>query len=232
MAVSLTSNYSLTAAQLVPESLALLGVLADEEPLPQVEMDRALLHLNLMLKSWQQIGVMPHTLTSGTFALVQSDRDYVFGSGGTVTSIPFDLQQILITRSSSDLEMTEMSREDYMRLPNKTTEGYPTQWYYDRQRDSGTLYVWPAPDATGGTITWSGRRRLLDVDAQTDNMDLPQEWYDALLYGLAERLILPYGKAGSQEAKEVKEKAAAAFIIAQSFAVGEGMGSLSITPDY
>jgi hypothetical protein len=63
-------------------------------------------------------------------------------------------------------------------------------------------------------------------------MDLPQEWYDALLYGLAERLILPYGKAGTPEAKEIRDRAAGAFILAQSFAVGEGMGSLSITPDH
>ena len=32
--------------------------------------------------------------------------------------------------------------------PTRRPRAIPPQWSYDRQRDSGTLYVWPIPDST------------------------------------------------------------------------------------
>lgn len=231
MALSGSTNFSMTAAQIIAEARALLGVLAEEEPMTAADLERGRLHLNLMIKAWQVDGPFEWTKTENTFALVQGDVDYVFGSGGTVTTVPFDITQVRITRNSTDLEMMELSREDYRRLPNKTTQGYPTQWFYDRQQASGTLYVWPAPDATGGTIKYTYRRMIQDIDNQTNDLDFPQEWYEAILYGLADRLAIPYGKAGTAVAASIASIAAVSFARVMAFDTGEGEGSITIVPE-
>lgn len=230
MAVSSSTDFARTASELITDARELLGIYEEEEPLQAVDLDRGLKWLNYMLKAWQVDGVMAWTLTETSFALVQSDVDYVFGSGGTITTVPVDIQDVRITRNSYDLQMTRISREDYYAIPNKTTEGYPTQWFYDRQRDSGTFYVWPAPDSTGGTIKLTYRRRIMDMDASGNNFDLPQEWHSAIVYGLADALAPIYGKTGTPRGAEIKQRAAETYAVVKSFDLDEGESSIFIVP--
>jgi hypothetical protein len=102
---------------------------------------------------------------------------------------------------------------------------------YDRQRDGGTLYVWPAPDSTAGTIKFTYRRRIMDMDASSNNFDLPQEWYMALVYGLAESLIPIYGKSGTPRAADITQKALGAYTSVKAFDVDEGESSIFMIPD-
>lgn len=232
MSVSGSTDFSLTANDLVTEARTLLGIQAAEEPLQADELNEGLRSLNMMLKAWEADGVMAWVLTEGTLTLVQGDADYVFSSGGDfTTAVPMDITQMRITRNNYDLPMTRIGREAYYALPLKTTQGYPVQWYYDRQRSSGTLYVWPAPDATAGTLKFTYRRRIMDLDAGVDDFDVPQEWFEAVTYGLAKRLIPRYGKAASPNAQFVAMEADKAYAIVKSFDAGEGASSLTIMPD-
>lgn len=230
MAVSNSTDFSLSAEEIVREARALIGVDASEESLEAHELQEGLRALNMMLKAWQAKGIMYWTMTEGSLTLVQGQESYSFASGGDFTTVPFDIMDMRITRSSTDLPMTEMSREDYYALPLKTNQGYPTQWFYDRQRESGTLYVWPSPDATAGTLKFTYRRSIMDMDASGDNMDLPQEWYEAIISNLAKRFIPRYGPIDPMTAAEVKEQAAMSYDAVQTFNVGEGEGSISIMP--
>jgi hypothetical protein len=230
MAVSNSTDFSLTALDIIEDARAEIGIHADEEPLAAHELKRGFRLLNRMLKAWQADGVMYWTATDGTLALVQSQLAYDFGAGGDFTTLPFDMMQVMISRSGSEIEMTEMSREDYKRLPIKTSEGYPTQWYYDRQRDSGVLYVWPAPDISAGTLNFTYRRSIMDMDVNADSMDLPQEWYRAVILGLAREMLRPYGKSGSPRAKEIIAEAMDAYATVKAFNTSEGEGSISILP--
>lgn len=230
MAVSSSIDFALTANDAVVTALELLGVRAEEEPLQQYELERGLRHMNMMLKGWEADGVMTWTKTEGTITLAQSDVDYVVGSGGSFTTVPLDIEDMRITRNSIDLPMFRLSRPDYFSIPNKTVEGYPTQWFYDRQRDGGTIYVWPAPDSTAGTLKFTYRRRIMDMDASANNFDLPQEWYLAITHGLAVMLGPIYGKTGTPRYEDIKAKAAAAYDSVKGFDQGEGEASIFVLP--
>lgn len=229
MAVSGSTDFSLTANDVVVIALELLGTRAEEEPLTQIELDRGLRHMNMMLKGWEADGIMTWLKTEGALTLVQGTASYTFGAGGDFTTVPMDIEQIRITRTN-DLEMTRMSRPDYFSIPTKTTQGYPTQYYYDRQRDSGTLYIWPTADATLGTLKFTYRRRIMDMDASGNNFDLPQEWYLAITHGLAVMLAPIYGKTGTPRYEDVKAKAAAAYDSVKSFDQSEGEASIFVLP--
>jgi len=231
MAVSNSIDFAQTAQELITDALAELGVLADEEPLEATDLARGLRILTRMLKTWQADGVMTWTLTDGTLTLIAGQESYDFGAGGDFTTVPLEVLDMQINRGTNDLPMFRLSREEYRAMPNKLTQGYPTQYYYDRQRQGGTLYVWPAPDATAGTLKFTYRRIIMDMDAGPNNMDLPPEWYEAVVFGLAEKLIGPYSMDGKPAAARVTAAAARTYTIVKGFDVGEGMGSLSITPE-
>lgn len=229
MAVSNSVDFTQTAQELITDALAELGVHDDEEPLQAVDLQRGLRALTRMLKAWQADGVMTWTMTDGNLTLVQGQEAYDFGAGGDFTTVPLDIGDMEINRGSNDLPMFRLSREDYRMLPNKTTQGYPTQYYYDRQREGGTLYVWPAPDATGGTLKFTYRRIIMDMDAGANNIDLPQEWHEAIVFGLAKRFIGPYSMDGKPAAARIAAEAERTYQVVKGFDIGEGKGSLSIT---
>lgn len=229
MAVSNSTDFNQTAQELIVDALAELGVLAEEEPLEATDLNRGLRILTRMFKAWQADGVMTWTMTEGTLALVQGQESYAFGAGGDFTTVPLDIGDMEINRGTNDLQMFRLSREEYRALPNKTTEGYPTQFYYDRQRTGGTLYVWPSPDVTGGTLKFTYRRVVMDMDAGANNFDMPAEWHDAIVFGLAKGFIGPYSMDGKPAAARVMKEADRAYLVVKGFDAGEGVGSLSVT---
>lgn len=224
MALSSSTDFTLTGTEIVTEARRRLGIQPTEEALTAAELTEGLTALNLMLKTWAADGVMYWTMTEGSLSLVQGTQSYSFASGGDFTTVPFDMMDVRITRDSTDLPMTELSREEYFALPNKTVQGYPTQWFYDRQRDTGTLYVWPTADASLGTLKFTYRRTLMDMDEGTNNIDLPQEWLEAIVYNLADRLSDTYGIP----VPSVSQKALAFYQVVRAFNVGEGTGSVMI----
>lgn len=230
MAVSGSVNFALTGNDLVIAARRKIGIHADEEPLEAVDLVSGLQGLTMMLKAWQADGVMCWTFTELTLTLIQGTASYVFGSGGSVTTVPLDIETIEINRGTSDLRMIPLSREDYRALPNKTTQGYPTQFYYQRARAGGTLYVWPAPDATAGTLKINARRLIMDMDASVDDVDLPQEWFEAIIYGLADRIAEDYGLSATPDGMKVASQAARSYGVVKGLDTGEGEGSLSIVP--
>lgn len=230
MTVSGTTTFNLTVAEIVTEARGLLGIQDSEEPLQAHELVQGIRALNMMLKAWQSDGIKTWTLTEGSFALVQSDYDYVFGSGGTFTTVPLEITDVRITRNSQDLPMNRMSREEYFALPVKSSEGYPTQFYYDYQREGGTLYVWPAPDSTAGTIKFTYRRKIMDAGDSGDTLDVPDNWMEAVTYNLAKRLLPYYPGANPVNVKLVLEMAVSTYAVVANADVAEGLGSLMITP--
>lgn len=231
MAVSGSTNFSRTANELVVDALELLGIKGEEEPLQAYELERGLKWLNYLLKAWQVDGVMAWTLTEGSLTLADSDGSYSFAAAGDFTTVPVDIQQIRVSHDGgAEIEMTRLSREDYYRIPTRTSEGFPTQYYYDRQRDSGTLYIWPEPDDALYDITFTYRRRIMDMDASTDNFDIPQEWYTAIVYGLALKLTPIYGKSGTPRAAEIRQEAADSYDSVRAFDIDEGESSLFMVP--
>lgn len=230
MALSGSTDFNQTAATLIEDARRKLGIHADEEPLQAHELSTGLRTLNRMLKGWQADNVAISYLTEGTLTLVDGQASYSFGSGGDFTTVPFEITQIRIRRNSIDLEMVEMGREEYFALPNKTSKGYPTQWYYDRQRQGGTLYVWQAPDSVSSTLRFTYRRIVNDMDATTNDLDLPQEWYDAVVYNLAVKMMPEYGGAGTPEGQLVIADAQRSYDMVKGFDIGTGNSSISILP--
>jgi hypothetical protein len=231
MAVSNETSFVRTAGDLITDALELLGVLGEEEPLTAVDLQRGLKWLNYLLKAWQPDGVMTWTLTEGgPFTLTQGDFDIDFAAGGDVEDVPLDIQSVRVTRSGGTIPMSPLSREDYFNLPNRTAQGYPTQYYYDKQRDSGVLYLYQAPNAVLTTIEWTQRRPIMILTAANDSIDVPEEWDLALVSGLASLLIPIYGKSGTPRAADIRAQAGEAYSSVKAFDIDEGESSIFMVP--
>lgn len=98
-------------------------------------------------------------------------------------------------RESNDYEIPIVfqSRDDYFGLPNKNQQGTPIQAYYSRQQPAGIMYLWNPPISSRPIINFTYERELQIFTDVEQTFDLPEDWFDAVTYNLAVRLIPKFG---------------------------------------
>lgn len=111
------------------------------------------------------------------------------------TKIDRPLRIIEITRRDStdnDIWVNQISLNEYNEQTKKTNDGKVLHTTYDPQLTDGLLYVWPRSDTVTDTLEFWYHRPFEDFDNLSDDPDFPQEWYLALVYGLASLLADTY----------------------------------------
>ena len=186
MAVTGTETYNaLITDALLDIEAGTLGQNAHAEA-----MTHGVRHTNRLLKKWQGLGYFASAVTAQSVTLVAATAAH------TLSPVrPFRILHAQY-KSAAGIEtpMIRMSRQEYDELPDKTVTGIPTQFMWDRQKESALFYVWPLKAAvTTETIEITYEREFEDIAADTDTVDLPVEGYDALVLSIAERLAPAYG---------------------------------------
>ena len=235
MATSNSTNFSITRDDIIKGALRLCGAVALGETPTTDQVTEASESLNMLVKAWQADGMALWARGEYTLPLTLSSQSYAIGTGQTVDiPKPLKITQAILhdTQTNVDIPMRIITRDEYLRLGNKTTTGQPIQIYYDPQRDHGVLYVYPPANSSAVSykqIKFTYQKPFEDFDASTDNPDFPQEWYEALKYGLASRLAGEYG-ISMDDRKQLMQEA----ILIKNEALGFGTeeGSFFITADY
>lgn len=101
-----------------------------------------------------------------------------------------DQDTVLVGNTPNEIMMARLNRDSYANLPNKTFTGKPLQFWLDRTLNEPVMYIWPVPNADqslGQVVTYV-KRYIMDVGTLTQEIEVPQRWYDAIVYILASRL--------------------------------------------
>ena len=174
MAVSGSRNFDLDVADIIEEAYERCGL----EVRTGYDMKTARRSMNLMFADWANRGLNLWTVKQGTQALTSGTATYQFTADYT------DLLEVVIRRTGTDYELDRMSRGDYLTIPNKTTEGRPTQYFYNRQV-SPELTLWPVPDNSTDTLIYYYVQRIDDVDTLVNTTDAPFRFLPCMVAGLA-----------------------------------------------
>jgi len=107
--------------------------------------------------------------------------------GGTTLS----LREWYLGNNSTEITMSRLNRDDYTNLPNKNfTANQPFQFWFDRTIPNPTIYLWPTPSNAFVQMTVWYSTQIMDVGALTDELQIPQRWYEAVVFMLAHRMSL------------------------------------------
>lgn len=133
--------------------------------------------------------------------------------------------------SGNETTINPLTLNEFDNLPNKTSQGTPVNYFYDPTIKNGTFYLWQTPDAATVaeyTIEIVYNAPIEDMDNLDDELDFPQEWYEAVIYGLAYRLAPENGLAQSERLM-LKQDAIEALDLARDYDAEDG--SLYIQPE-
>ena len=123
MTTSGSRDFNLDVGEIVEEAYERCGL----EVRTGYDAKTARRSLNLMFADWANRGLNLWTVRQGTITLTAGQAQE------TLTLDVVDMLEVTLRRDGTDYEVERISRGEYATLPNKTTQGRPSQFYFDRQ---------------------------------------------------------------------------------------------------
>ena len=176
MAVSGTYDFNLDIDEVIQEATEMIG---GEDTLGH-EPASARRSINLMLKDWQNRGVLLWSTSVSSVTVSASTTTY------SLASSTIDALEVVLSRDSTDIQLERITPEEYLLIPNKTQTGRPNQYSIRRERDNPVMSVWPLPDNSTDVLKMEIISELQDVNKSAiQNADLPKRFLPCLTCGLA-----------------------------------------------
>ena len=181
MAVSGTYSFNLDIDEVIQEAMEMIG----GENILGHEPASARRSINLMLKDWQNRGVLLWTTETTAVTVSTSVTSY------DLSSSTIDALEVVLRRDDTDLQLERISPEEFLLIPRKTQTGRPSQYSIRRGRDNPVLSVWPIPENTTDVLHIERIRELQDVNkSATQNADLPKRFLPCLTAGLSYQMSM------------------------------------------
>ena len=195
MATSGSTDFELDVADYIEEAFERCGL----EVRTGYDLKSANRSLNLLLADWANRGLNQWTIKQRTLTLTSGTGNYDLGTD------VIDILSVVVRRDGTDFQLERLSRDEYLAIPTKTTEGRPNQFFLDRQL-TPKLKLWPVPENSTDVINFDALTRIQDADDFTNTLDMPFRFYPCLAAGLAYYLALKRAPNRVQLLKAVYEE--------------------------
>lgn len=192
MTTASTWTFQETRDEIIRDALSKVGATGPDVSPSGPQLLHAARALNRVVKSLDP---------EGEFLWRVAERTATTTSGtGTITPLTDVISvdepmNYMRSGSTSRSPIRAISRDDWMSVTDRTTTGTPSQFYVSRVLGQLTINLWPVPDATGDTVTYSAVLRSFNFDTGSNTPDFDSAWTACLVYGLAADLGFDYGQA-------------------------------------
>jgi hypothetical protein len=195
MTVSGSRDFNLDVGEIIEEAYERCGL----EVRTGYDARTARRSLNLMFADWANRGLNLWTVKQGTITLTAGQAQE------TLTADVVDILEVTLRRNGTDYEVERISRGEYATLPNKTTQGRPSQFYFDRQIDP-VINLWSVPENSTDQLIYYYVRRIDDADTLVNTTDMPFRFYPCMVAGLAYYMAMKRAPERVQLLKSVYEE--------------------------
>ena len=195
MATSGSRDFNIDVGEIIEEAYERCGL----EVRTGYDARTARRSLNLMFADWANRGINMWTVAQGTITLTQGQATQ------TLTADVVDVLEIVLRRSNTDFEVERISRGEYATLPNKTTQGRPSQFWFNRQIDP-VINLWAVPENSTDQLIYYYVQRIEDADTLVNTTDMPFRFYPCMVAGLAYYIAMKRAPERIQLLKSVYEE--------------------------
>jgi hypothetical protein len=156
--------------------------------------------LNLLFSEWSNRGINYWAVTQNTLSLSDGTASYALPAG------TIDIMDAVIREGSTDQIINRITIAEYNQIPNKTTEGKPSQYMIDKQY-TPTVYFWQVPSSSSYSMVYWAVNQLDDITLSNQDADVPYRWSDCICAGLSAKLALKFAPEKFQMLNEMYERA-------------------------
>ena len=199
MATSNSTDFEPNVAEFIEEAYERCGL----ELRTGYDLKSARRSINLMLAEWANRGLNQWTISEATQTVTEGTREY------TLNSNVIDILDVVLRRTegstTTDTQMSRVSRSEYINIPTKGTKARPNQYFLDKQ-NTPVLKIWPAPENSTDILVFNKMVRMDDADKATNTMDLPFRFYPCFVAGLAYYLSMKRNPQLTEQLKIIYEE--------------------------
>ena len=174
MTTSGSRDFNLDVGEIIEEAYERCGI----EVRTGYDAKTARRSLNLMFADWANRGINLWTVKEGTVTLTQGQATE------TLATSVVDVLEVVLRRGGTDYEIERISRGEYVTLPNKTTQGRPSQYWLNKQI-APIINLWATPENSTDQLIYYYLQRIEDADALVNTTDMPFRFYPCMVAGLA-----------------------------------------------
>ena len=188
-----------TALDLNTGALRKTGQYAPGEAISSADANDALDVLNGLLDIWSNQSLSVFNNNENVITLVPGKQMYTVGTGGDIPiqrplRITAAYTRMTTSGSTVDFPCEVKDTNEYTSIGLKSQPGPWPKWlYYNTSFPLSQIYFWPVPTSAYEFHFWTDM--LMQSVNLTDALNMPQGYYMALQYGLAELLCPEYGVA-------------------------------------
>ena len=199
MATSNSTDFEPNVAEFIEEAYERCGL----ELRTGYDLKSARRSINLMLAEWANRGLNQWTISEATQTVTEGTREY------TLDSSVIDILDVVLRRTegstTTDTQMSRVSRSEYINIPTKGTKARPKQYFLDKQ-NTPVLKIWPAPENSTDILVFNNMVRMDDADIATNTVDMPFRFYPCFVAGLAYYLSMKRNPQLTEQLKMIYEE--------------------------
>lgn len=196
MATSGTRTFSLNVADAIEEAYELAGL----EARTSYDSITARRSLNIMFADWNNRGIQMWEVSKVELTLTEGTNEY------SINSFDIDILDAYIEKTINnvvtDHSISRMDRNEYIGIPNKATKARPTQYWLERLT-TPKIHLYPTPENSTDKLVYYVWRTIEDIDAASQDVDVPNRFLPCLVSGLAYYLCL---KKNTQKLPVLKQQ--------------------------
>jgi len=182
MATSGTTSFNLSIDEVIEEAYERCGVQTNSG----YDLRSARRKLNILFSEWGNRGLNLWKVELNQVALVTGQANYsVDAAASDVLEAYVSSSSGTPTTSTNDIALSKIDRSAYSALPNKGSQGQPSQYYVDRQR-TPVIYLYQTPDLNTYTyLKYYTINRIEDAGSYTNDPDVVYRFLPCMCSGLA-----------------------------------------------
>jgi|TARA_R100000149_G_C5831978_1_gene107182 hypothetical protein len=224
MATSGTTAFDLDIDEIISEGYERCGISTNSG----YDLRSARRSLNLLFAEWGNRGIHLWKVNLNTLTLVAGQAEYSTATGVNDVLEAFISSTASNTGERTDVSLTKIDRSAYAALPNKGSQGQPSQYYVER-KTSPKIFLYITPDTQTFThLKYYSINRIEDAGSYTNEADVAYRFLPCMCAGLAYYLSMKKNPQLTQQNKLIYEdelrraleedgQRASTFIAPQSF---------------
>jgi len=202
MATSGTTSFNLDIDELIQEAYERIGIDGSRSG---YQLKSARRSINLLLSEWDNRGVHLWKVEKATVNLVLGQAEYNYAADPT--NFPNNINDVLeayirnntVTTAPVDISLTKIDRSAYAALPNKLSQGTPSQYYVQRTvnpsiflyQTAGSNYS-NSSNPSNYQVIFYYLARIEDAGTYTNTPNVVFRFLPALTSGLAYYLAVKH----------------------------------------
>lgn len=198
MATSGTTDFNLSIDDLIEEAFERCGMRVTNG----YQLTSARRSLNLLFLDWANRGLNLWTIEQATYSLTAGVNEFTLATDtvNVLSAVIRDYSQ----SPSTDITIDRISREEYLNIPDKTTQARPAQFYVQRT-NTPKVFLYPAANMNYGFVYYR-IRRIQDAGVYTNTSDVNFRFLPCLTSGLAYQISLKYAPERTGVLKQIYEE--------------------------